>query len=78
MCHTLIELPYENGNYDKQNLLISVSYVPHPLPSLDLIQFSSYMWCVPVSNKMNELNSKSLAFFKSRNSMSVTADQTLN
>ena len=75
MCRTLIELPYENGNYDKHNLLISV---PHLLPSLDLIQFSSYVWRVPVSNKMNELNSKSLAFFKSRNSMSVTADQTLN
>ena len=59
--------------------LIGVSCVPHHLHSKDLTKFSLYVWPKPVSNRMTELLLEFLAFFfKSRNSMSVSWDQTLN
>ena len=51
---------------------------PHSLPSKYLIEFSLYVWPVPVSMKMTELKLESLASFKNRNSMPVSGDQTLN
>ena len=36
-------------------ITISVSCVPHLLPSKDLTEISLYVWPVPVSNKMTEL-----------------------
>ena len=51
---------------------------PYSLPSTYLIEFSLYVWPVPVSMKMTELKLESLASFKNRNSMPVSGDQTLN
>ena len=52
MCVTLNELPFANGNCDKQSL---ISCVPHTMPSKDLIEFTLYMCPVSLSNKITEL-----------------------
>ena len=50
-----LKLPFKIGNCDKHHLIISPSCVSHILPSEDLIDFSLYVWPLPVSNKMTKL-----------------------
>ena len=52
---------------------ISVSCVPHLLPSNHLIEISLHVLPVPVPNKINPWH-----FIKAKKNMSVSGDQTLN